>query len=101
MIEHLAPLSLKRALVALLDEAPVSTRLQRPLGFRLPGDCLQALRLSRPHGTPSLAFQREVLIALTACMAAAARHPNPLLRTLAVRYSSTLARSQHGASHAG
>ena len=101
MIQYLAPLSLRRALLALLDEGPVSIRLQRPLGFRLPSDCLHALRLSRPHGTASLAFQREVVDALTACMAAAARHPNPLLRTLAVRYSATLARSRHGATHAG
>jgi hypothetical protein len=101
LIEHLAPLSLRRGLLALLDEAPVSTRLQRPLGFRLPADCLQALRLSRPHGAPTLAFQREVHDALSACMAAAARHPNPLVRTLAVRYRATLERPQQGEADAG
>jgi hypothetical protein len=101
MIEHLAPPTLRRALLALLDEAPVSTRLLRPLGFRLPGECLQALRLSRPYGTSSLAFQRAALVTLEACLTAAAVDPNPSLRTLAVRYAATLERRQQEATLSG
>ncbi|HEX6277082.1 MAG TPA: hypothetical protein VFZ53_28770, partial [Polyangiaceae bacterium] len=90
MLEHLAPATLKRALLALLEEAPTSARLQRPLGFRLPPECLQTLRLVRPRGEPSASFEREVLATLSDCLSHAARHPNPLLRSLAVRYARRL-----------
>ncbi|HEX6277786.1 MAG TPA: hypothetical protein VFZ53_32310, partial [Polyangiaceae bacterium] len=98
MLEHLAPATLKRALLALLDEAPTSARLQRPLGFRLPPECLRALRLVRPRGEPNASFEREALATLSDCLGHAARHPNPLLRSLAARHARRLDRRGPGAS---
>jgi AAA family ATP:ADP antiporter len=100
MLELLAPASLKRALRAVLDDAPTSTRLQRPMGFRLPPECLRALRLVRPRGKPSPSFEQEALATLTECLARVARHPNPLLRSLVARYARTLELTGTGAIHA-
>jgi AAA family ATP:ADP antiporter len=93
MLEHLAPPELKRALLALVEEAPTSLRLQRPLGFELAPHCLRALRLGPPAGSYDAGFEREMTATLVECLRAEQLGESALIRSLADRYARSLPRT--------
>jgi hypothetical protein len=95
MLEHVAPPDLKRGLLALVEEAPTSLRLQRPLGFELAPHCLRALRLASPAGSHDLEFEREMTATLVECLRAEQRGESALIRNLADRYARTLPRTRN------
>jgi ATP:ADP antiporter, AAA family len=90
MLQHVAPSKLRRALLALLDEGPLSVRLRRPLGFDLAAAHRRALCLARPRGSLDREFGREAIATLSDCLESAGREVKPLLRTLASTYARTL-----------
>jgi AAA family ATP:ADP antiporter len=90
MLEHLAPAELKRALIALIDEGPTSTRLQRPLGFELEGPSVRALRLAPPASPHDVRFEREIIATLSECLEEEQRGESALLRDLSASYARTL-----------
>jgi ATP:ADP antiporter, AAA family len=94
MLEHLAPPALKRALLALVEEGPTSSRLTQPLGFELARVSVRALRLAPPSGSHDARFEHELLATLAECLKEEQRGESTLLRGLADRYATSLPHAQ-------
>jgi ATP:ADP antiporter, AAA family len=92
LLQYLAPPKLRRALLALLDEGPLSVRLGRSLGFPLTDAQRRALRLAR--GTPEPQLAREAAATLLDWLNATGHEVKPLLRALASTHVRALARPE-------